>query len=545
MLSSIADKLSAKTTTIPHKWVEKYRYLPDPLTKEPAPMSYKYFPWTKEMTDCNDDFWVSQKGAQLSVSEVLINIAFHALDKRGISVLYVLPAQQPDARDFSTTRFNPALEYSPYLQAMFSETNTLGLKMAGQLSLYIRGSRGEAALKSIPVGMVILDEVDAMDDHAIALARERMSGQMCQTFMRAASTPSVPGEGVNKIFENSSKDFFTFKCPSCSRRTRLTFPECLVVTAEQSSDPKVMDSYIICRDCQATLPHPTKHEWLADGKWESEHSGRVIRGFGISQLYSSTVSPGKLAISYLDSHENKADEQEFYNSKLGLPHVVAGSQLSSDVIQSCRAPYFNGELRPGLVTMGIDVGEYLHIVINSYRFEPKIFDVNMNSLCQLMYYGKIPVNGNPDFAYLIGDLFKKYQPTHLCIDAGPERAAAELLVKQLPGRAHTVNYAETVDGKDISEIEDHKISVNRTYWLDISLGRFKNQKITLPSSLDPEFIANMCVPTRHYTKDRNGKTIIRYMGSAKDDYAHAYNYAEIALRMASESGHLADIRTQV
>src|SRR5690606_13092989 len=123
-----------------------------------------------------------------------------------------------------SARFGPALELSPMLTRAFTQVNNTGLKRAGANSLYVRGSRSRSALKSIPVALLILDEVEEMDEESLALARERLSGQE-EIQLWEISTPSVPGAGVNSRYEISKKEHFFFPCPMCSRHIQLTYPE--------------------------------------------------------------------------------------------------------------------------------------------------------------------------------------------------------------------------------------------------------------------------------------------------------------------------------
>ena len=125
----------------------------------PGLLNHKHHPWTKAMRDCEDEFIVGQKAAQLGFTEVALDKCFYAIDIKGLSVMYVLPASNPDASDFSTSRFDPALELSPHLEHLFSEVKNIGHKRAGSANLYLRGSRSRSQLKSVPVGLLILDEM--------------------------------------------------------------------------------------------------------------------------------------------------------------------------------------------------------------------------------------------------------------------------------------------------------------------------------------------------------------------------------------------------
>jgi hypothetical protein len=497
------------------------------------------------MTNSQDRHWVGQKAAQMGFSEVLMNLAFYMVTQKKTATLYGLPSERPDARDFSATRFDPAIQHSPYLKSMLSASVSNNfLKMFGGIPLYIRGSRGTASFHSIPVGCVLLDEVDKMSEKAVREAIERLSGQI-EFWLRQASTPSLPGVGISKTFQTSTQDFYTFQCPGCSRWTELVFPDCLVIPTDDPKSPAINNSYIKCIDCGIHLRHEEKPSFLSSGKWEPRFRDRNIRGFKISQLYSCTLHPARLAESYLNSLTNPADEQVLYNSKLGEDHIVAGAAVTEEHIHNCIRPFnIRSAATSPVVTMGVDVGSYLHFKIIEYRFQPNAVDPNTDSEAKLLYYDKIK-NTEPGFGNLM-PIVQEYNPLAICIDAAPERISSEKFAKSLFGRAFTVNYNDHTDGKTISDTDFFKLTVNRTYWIDQYLGRYMNGTIHIPVQINEEFRVHMKSLKKFYEKDRFGETIGRYVKTeGRTDYAHCGVYCEIALRKAYQSGHLSNLRVKV
>jgi hypothetical protein len=144
---SINSGLVSRTLNNCSRWVSHRRIMGEPF---PGPYSFKYHPWCKEVHDSEASFNTIMKAAQLGLTEVAINVSFFTVDVKKRDVLYVLPTAL-NASDFSKSRFNTALLHSPYLADLFTDTNTVGLKQAGGVNLYIRGSRGDSNLKSIPV----------------------------------------------------------------------------------------------------------------------------------------------------------------------------------------------------------------------------------------------------------------------------------------------------------------------------------------------------------------------------------------------------------
>ncbi len=488
--------------------------------------------------DCKSESMIGQKGAQLCFTEVALNKSLAAIDLNGDTVLYVLPTDS-DASDFSSGRFDPALELSPHLRSIFSDVKNIGHKRAGTASLYVRGSRSRSKLKSIPAAIAMVDELEEMKQENIPLIWERMSGQpISQRFL--LSTPTAPDLGINEYFNMSTQDHWFFKCPSCSRRTELIFPECLVVTGETWSDPDIYGSHLICKECKNKLEHKAKHEFLAKangGQWVSSFTNRIERGFHVSQLYSSTVKPYALAQSYLKGKENSADEQEFWNSKLGLPHQPKGAKVTDTDIKNCMGSYIMLPYGPvtGLVTMGVDVGSMLHVSIDQWferREVPSHYDVNMRHTRKAL---KIVTVTN--FEELI-TLFRDYNVLCGVIDANPETRKAKELCQKLMGYFWRCYYARGINSRELSmDEDDYKVSVHRASWLDISLRRHMNRTVLLPRDTPEEYKENVKALVRLLEKDKDGNPVAHYVkGSKPDHYAHAINYSEIALRLAVQSG---------
>lgn len=536
LAESIASGLSRKSVNTLSKWASKYRIM------KKGPWSFNRHPWLKEMHDSKASLNVGQKAAQMGFTETVLNITLALMDMEQQDVLYLLPSKTPDASDFSSARFDPALEMSDHLTKMFSDTRNVGHKRAGAANLYIRGAQSRAGLKSIPVGTIIMDELEEFNSEAVPLAFERTSGQE-KKLVWMISTPTIHNIGINKYFNDTTQEHFFFKCPSCGRMTTLTFPECLKITANNITDPQINESYYICKECENILPHETKSEWLTleNTEWVAAKPGRLARGFHINQLYSPTITAGELAISFLKGENNVEDEQEFFNSKLGLPHVVEGARVNDEVIDACIKNYKNSHT-PNFnfpITMGIDVGKWLHFEINQWTIPTSSTDINISAHCKILKFGKVQHFEELD------QLMVKYNVRSAIIDAHPEKRAALSFARKFRNRVRLCYYGNGISGKTVnvgSKPDEPTVHVDRTAWLDMSLGRFHNGTIDLPIDVDLEYRNHIKAPVRIYEKDKNNNPVGRYVNGSDDDhYAHARNYAEIALQFAFYNSKARDI----
>jgi len=525
--NTVTSGLRRNTITTPSRWAKEYRIMGPPY---PGIWSPEPAPWTLAMHDSNAAINIGQKSAQMGFTETVLNITFFRIDVRNESCLYILPTKTPDASEFSAARFDGALELSTHLNNLFSNVKNVGHKRAGSANLYVCGSNSRSALKSKPVVFIVFDELDEMKQENIPLAEERTAFQEKPQIWKI-STPTIPKKRINAEFLESTQEHYFFKCPRCGKYIELMFPESLVITAESEFDAEIKNSYLICTQCKGKLPHEDKKFFLKNGIWQSTANvDSDKRGFYINQLYSINKFPHVIAKAYFQSLVDKVREQEFFNSKLGLPHVVEGAQINDIEIDGCIGDYFKGEAEEGLVTMGVDQGRWLHYEIAAWKFPKLGNDLNMMATCKVLAMGKCV-----DFEEL-DVLMRQYQIHAVVIDAQPDRRKAYEFATRFWGHVKLCFYAQGQTVKTISidpDPDQHKIVVDRTSWLDAALNRFHINTIALPRDTTEEYKEHLKNLVRHYKEDRNGNPIAEYLNIGADHYAHARCYAEIALPLAA------------
>ena len=534
MLSErIASGLKRKTITSCSRWAENYRVMGKPY---PGKWTFDHHPWVREMHDCDDNIIVGQKAAQMGFTEVALNKVFYEIDVNATSCLYILPASTPDAKDFSSARFDPALELSSHLQNLFSDVKNVGHKRAGSANLFIRGTRSPNHLKSLPVGFIVADELDEMVQKHLALASERLSGQVEKQEFKI-STPTIDDFGINAEYRRSTQDHFFFKCPRCSRLIELIFPECMVITSDDPDDIKIKGTYIVCSKCKGRLEHEDKINFLKNGIWVPAKTDKMIRGFHINQMYSMSIEPYELARLYLTAQTNPSDEQEFFNSKLGLTHVVEGASVTDSELVKCQGSHkkTTRDTSGSLITMGVDVGKFLHFEICKWHIDTtkQTSDINIMSTAIILNEGKVSHFEELDL------LMRDFNITFCVIDANPERRKALEFAQRFWGSVRLCFYTSGLSGKAIKihPEHEHTISVDRTSWLDLSLARFMRTAIKLPVDTSFEYKAHIKSLVRIYSKDASGNPVGKYTkGNVADHFAHARNYCEIALSLGANLG---------
>lgn len=527
----ITEGLDHKSVTNPAEWAVRYR------TLNGKPWRFDLHPWLYEPHTCDDEEFYSQKAAQIGFTELLLNSTFHLIDILSESVLYALPTQA-NAIDFSSGRFDPALEENPYLNTLFSDAKNAGLKRAGSAVLYVRGARSRASLKSIPTAGLMLDEIDEFEDDIIKLVRERASGQS-KKYIRGISTPSIEKRGIAKLFSQTTQDHFFFKCPRCGKYEELTFDpddeqaSSLVLTSDDPLSPKVADSYYRCKNTGLPLPWQSKKEWvtLANTQYVSKYPDRLIRGFHCSQLYSHTITPYDLAVNYLTSRSNPGELQEFYNNKLGKTFQSADASVTDAHIEDCMTSRRMGPPKDhtSLVTMGVDVGgTFLHVVIDEW-FLSSGADPTVNSTVRTLLATKVKEFEDLD------DLVRQYFVNYIVIDAEPEARKSRGVAEKYYGMAKVCHISPSHVMKQPINAPEHTVSISaaRTYWLDQTLTRLRSKTRALPVDIPQEFKDQVKALVRLYSRNKStGNMEAKYESTDQDHYAFSCFFSEVAMNMS-------------
>ena len=542
LASRFKNKLTRSSLVTASRWAEQYRVMDG---DNPGPWSFKSHPWLRDMHDSKSEFNIGQKSAQMGYSETMLNLAFFNLDILHRNVLYILPNARPDASDFSNRAINPAIEMSTHIKSMFvGGINNVGLRQVGQANLYIRGSNARSGLKSVPASVLIFDEFDEMEQKNIKLAEERASGQKYRLNWKV-STPTIPEKGINTLFNRSTKDHFFFPCPHCGKRIELKFPDNMVITGDDPDNPEIYKTHLICNECKGILPHEEKKQFLSRGEWVPEVRGQIMRGFYINQMYSTVLEPYKLAISFLEAKRDPTAEQEFFNSKMGMPHVVEGAQITEEMFTPLIKSYqMIDSARPGtIITMGIDVNKTFNVEIDQWDLtHANAIDINAKARCKVLWAG--------EFQHIeeVAEAMINYNVNFAVIDAMPETNLSTQFCNQFYGRARMCRYNHFATARSVfAGSKDISLSVNRTAWLDQSLGRFRNGSILLPANLPRDYARHISALIRTPSKDAQGNLVYRYehQDSKPDHYAHARNYAEMALIFATGNIVYKTIREKV
>lgn len=495
----------------PSQWATRYRVLGPPFA---GPFDFRRYPWLREVHDTPERKIVIRKAAQTGFTETALNRVFREVS-RGRSGLYILPSDT-DAADFTASRLDPAIDASPRLKDLFQGVSNVSHKRVGTASLFVRGSRVRSRLQSVPCPVIVIDEVDECDLGTLHEAGiwERSSGQPeDDRLWMVISTPTIDDYGIDTYWKISSQGRFVFPCPSCGRFIDLLWERNLVPTPD---DPTA--SRLRCHRCDGTLVHEDKPDFLAKGHWVHEQPDAEWQGFGVSQLYSTTVTPRDIVVAFKEAQQRRGAMQSFYNRKLGLPYTEQGDRLTDRDLQ-VRSDLSREELRrqsTDIVTMGVDVGKVLHYRVSLWRADQK-------------YCAEV---GEVRDFHQLERIAKRWQCQRVVIDANPETRQVLAFQGRFPRGVVWRAFYRDIDG--ILQRDDQRcaVTLNRTAIMDLVADRLQRREDLLPTGLPEAFFAHLKAPVRVYEEGRQG-TVARWReGSRPDHWFHACAYDEAARMLA-------------
>ena len=467
-----------------------------------------------DVLDCGAKKQVCKKGAQMGFSEAYVLDTLHGMcyNKYPTGVLYLFPTGD-DVTEYSKSRFNPLIENNACIKSHVRNTDSATIKQVGNGFLYFRGARAtkeikgkksSTKLKSISVDRIVFDERDEMLDSMVTLAQERVSHSRIQQEVHL-STPTIPGFGVDKLYEESDQRVWMIKCRVCGTETclELEFPNCIL-----EKDGKY---YRACKKCKNEI-HPI------NGKWVALYPGREWVGWWISQLNSMYIDPGNILKLYNDPPEGNLTE--VMNSKLGMAHIPAENKLNeNDIWARCGADLMDVE-HDGPCCMGVDVGKINNVVI---ACKPNETTLKIVKVAEVSDFNDVH------------DLAQKFNVKCAVFDLYPETRKVREFQNAASFEVFGCDYRETQRGNTFFDENSGIVRTNRNEVLDATHNLvIERGRLELPrtnSELE-KYVKQMCNTAKVLMQDEfSGHKEYRYRklgGSMGDHYRHATNYCLLA-----------------
>ena len=242
--------------------------------------------YQKDLIDSQNliEYW--KKGSQMGFTEVAIIWGAHGClygkFPQGLGVIF---PSVDSVLKYSKERWGPMVNLNYDAFGQYISGNSAEQKTVGRSMINFRGARATHRIEDTKASSVgakqwsadalIFDEKDEMEPSMVAMMHKRLGhasadGVKGRSYIRALSTPSIPGWGIEKDYEDSTQHVWMIKCEACGKETclDLTFPDCLV----ELQDEGVVR---LCPGCRRHGLDPRKGYWVA--QWpKADKVGRWI-----------------------------------------------------------------------------------------------------------------------------------------------------------------------------------------------------------------------------------------------------------------------------
>jgi hypothetical protein len=481
---------------------------------------------------------VVRKPSQVGVSTLLNLTEIHAAKYWGINQIHTLPTAH-DVQVFVPDKVNQLIRVNPSIREGIpeKEVDAVNQKQFGKGFLYFKGTVSKRETFMLTSDRNDYDEVDRSNIREIANYSSRLEGKASLGMERWVSTPTMPGFGVDMVWEGSDQKHWRFKCTRCNTEQHMEWPD--------NIDMK--EGKYICSKCGREL----KEEDIRQGRWEARYPNREVKGYWITQMLAPWISPENMIKEYNECERgiNEKTLEYFYNHKMGMPYVSSDSQIPASLIYKNLITSDHTEINS---VMGVDVQlRELYVIIGSEQG----------------VYGILILRNSPEYEETNGkegkskwdrldEIMKIFDVRYGVIDGGftpnevikfARKHEGKIYVnwyKEDPKKLRIIRFGEdtpfTEKSKDVNE--DIKVLSDRNRLIDMTLEDLKKGRIRFyyerTNENLQEMIRHLSVCYARIVPDRVGIEKREWVSTGKDDYLHALNYFKIALIKKTKSESL-------
>ena len=436
------------------------------------------------------------KAAQIGFSTCANLKALWLAKNKKMDIIYSLPSFS-DISDFVSAKTNRLIQNSKELRAWIKDTDSLGQKKVGGNIIYYRGTWTERAALSIPADLYISDETDRSNQDVVMQYQTRLQHSK-YGWEWYFSNPSVPGQGVDKYWQESDQKHWFIKCP-CGYEWYLTFDNIMY--------DKVGKPYIGCLKCKKELD---RHH----GRWIAKKRGKDISGYWIPLM----VSP-RITAEYILNKKKDLSEEQFTNFVLGQPFIGKGNVLTRQMfIHNLTDKVNPQDTRP---IIGVDTGVGINYVVGNR-------------------YGIFHYDKCSDYAP-IENLLKRWKNAIAIIDQGGDIIGPRKLREKYPGRVFLCFFGtdrkndEIVRWKD----EDGTVIADRTKIIQLCVDEFIEKRCPVYGSESDwyDYMNEWLGMYRTVEDNAMGVPVFRWNkpASGRCDYPFAHVYWRIGMSRFMEN----------
>lgn len=518
-----------------YQWAQKNIYLPAGATEQPGPLSFASHPYAVEvveaMRDRNVDRITLCWGSQTGKTTALMTMAAFTVARRPAPILWAFPTANL-ARNFSASRWMPFCRDSKGIaglipKAMDGEIDTERFTLFRQeferstVNFITAGSNSD--IKSYPVSVLILDEIDAIPTITRRECFDRVKGRTDYKILQA-STPTLEEHGVWVEYMGGDRRQWTVDCLHCGDpmvfrlwgeggKINLKWAED-AVTAEGAVDYAAVKktAHYACEKCGGEIGDNDKMDMVIGGRWvagntnpEPGHSSYHLNSF-----YSPSLTFGRMAVEYLRSQKEAGGLKVFVNGWLAEPHTAEIEATADIAVCNVIGEYARGEKKGSDRIISVDVQrDSFYWLVRGFDKDGRSFLVNNGRCTEWVELEAVAAEaecsyGICDTGYRTQEIYENiYQNRSFWFGAkGWERTTTSARIVTIDPFFGTARAGGAIN----------MIHVNKTVWqtelLKCKSGR--SGRWLVYADPDPDYIRQLNSTTLAERKRKDGKVIMEW-----------------------------------
>ena len=425
-------------------WATSYLRLP-----KKAEWSFVDRMWQPALFDDPSTSLVVIKCTQIGITTIMISRILWFLQHNIDRGMYTFP-RRDDVNDFVASRLEVMIKDSPAIRKRMKGADNVRMKQIGDSFLHF--SEASVPPRMQDVDKLVNDEIDLSNPDVLAQYPSRLDASKWKIHHRL-STPTVPGFGIDALYEKTDRKEWLVKCPACNCWQKLDWEETLRVEEDTGR------VWYACVSCDRVLA-----PWDIDaGQWVAQNYeyNDTSSGYHVSQMMLPRTHPPAV----LWEHYKKMPLKHFHNLRLGRPFRPPGGSITRELFLQRALPsetnqrdVFDLEHAPEKSSqyyLSFDQGNDLYVMVGRYK------DGAMNIVRAAVY--PFEMRGGWE---RIQELINLFRPRMIVGDAIPNRHSARDLIDSISGnKALLAFYSETATQWNINK-KERAIHINRTEMLD-------------------------------------------------------------------------------
>lgn len=352
------------------EWADRYRQLSSEDSAEQGQWDTSRAEYQRGIMDAVTDPAVREvvflASAQVGKTAILFNIAGYFISQDPSPIMWVTTTLT-EAEAFSRDRFEPFRRDNPQVAAQIGDPrsrasdNTILDKRFPGGRLLFRGANSPAGLRSHPIRVLIMDEIDGYptsttEGEPTKLAQKRTTAFWNRKIIKASTPAAVETSRIIPAYEASDRRKFWVPCPHCGHRQTLEW-ESVHFDKTGGGDILPETARYACCECGAAWSDIERWDAVRGGEWVAEAPFNGVAGFYINELYSPFVKLEDTVRAFKDAKGDPEALRTFYNTALGRGWRESISAPDWEMLYRRRRRYEMGKCPKGVLflTAGCDV----------------------------------------------------------------------------------------------------------------------------------------------------------------------------------------------